>query len=453
MARSPRRSARLRKTLAIALCFAPICTLVWPRCVSAAVKAFVQARRAAIASGSSVRAAFGRGNLRGDLIVAYVVWEGGGGVALSDSQGNAYASAAGPTAAATGSTQAQIFYAAGVKAGRNTVTASFESGMAENAALFVHEYTGVGRVAPLDVGAGAVAAASGSSPDVDSGALQTSSSGELLFAAISSDARSVKVLAPYRARARSRGTLVADAFSGDAGSYGVSALQTGTSWIAQLVAFGYTGGARKGPAYPLKPSANQRYLVDQNDEPFLITGDSPQALFVDLSEDEAAAFIADRARAGFNTLWVNLLAGTYTGGRTDGSTYDGILPFEDGFFSTPNEAYFARVDREIRMAAKNGITVLLDPVETGFFVVQNDILLDAGMDAATAYGNYLGKRYRGFDNIVWMSGNDFQNYYDPARDAVVQAVANGIRQFDPAHIHTVELNAQPSGSLDDPSWA
>jgi len=32
------------------------------------------------------------------------------------------------------------------------------------------------------------------------------------------------------------------------------------------------------PVYPLKLSANRRYLVDQNNIPFLITRDNPHAL-------------------------------------------------------------------------------------------------------------------------------------------------------------------------------
>src|SRR5436190_305828 len=47
------------------------------------------------------------------------------------------------------------------------------------------------------------------------------------------------------------------------------------------------------PAYPLKPSANGRYLLDQNNVPCMIVGDSPQALMVNLSTNEAAYFFAD----------------------------------------------------------------------------------------------------------------------------------------------------------------
>ena len=118
--------------------------------------------------------------------------------------------------------------------------------------------------------------------------------------------------------------------------------------------------------FPLKPSSNRRYLVDQRNVPFMIVGDSPQALIGNLSVADAAVYIADRKAAGFNSLWVDLLCATYTGCRADGKTFDGIAPFTTpGDLSTPNPAYFARADAMIRLAAKAGIVVFLDPIETG----------------------------------------------------------------------------------------
>ena len=52
-------------------------------------------------------------------------------------------------------------------------------------------------------------------------------------------------------------------------------------------------GSSASPAYPLKASANNRHLVDQNDVPFLMVGDSPQALIGNLSPMEAAHFIGE----------------------------------------------------------------------------------------------------------------------------------------------------------------
>jgi hypothetical protein len=223
----------------------------------------------------------------------------------------------------------------------------------------------------------------------------------------------------------------------------------------QLAAFQYIGATPSTPEYPvgLGPvvgGVSSRYLVDHGGTPFLITGDSPQSLFVNLSESQANAFFANRRKRGFNTLWINLLCADYSGGRADASTYDGIRPFTSDFdISTPNEAYFSRVDDMIRLAARRGITVLLDPAETGSFL---QVLEDNGADAARAYGRYLGSRYQGFDNIIWMSGNDFQGWRDPANDAVVRAVALGVLDNDTRHLHTSELDYLVSSSLDDATW-
>jgi hypothetical protein len=216
----------------------------------------------------------------------------------------------------------------------------------------------------------------------------------------------------------------------------------------------------------LKKSANGRYLVDQNNVPFLIAGDSPQSLTVNVSTNDADMYLANRQLRGFNALWVNLLCNDGTAGRADGSTYDGILPF-NGYLAghagdpnyydlaTPNPTFFARCDWMINQAAKYGLVVWLNPIETIGWLRNNGsngVLLNNGTNACRAYGQFLGNRYKDFTNIVWMSGSDFQNWTTPAADAVVRAVALGIKDTDPNHIHTVQLDYPTSGSLNDTNW-
>src|ERR1700760_627394 len=51
---------------------------------------------------------------------------------------------------------------------------------------------------------------------------------------------------------------------------------------------------RTAPAeFPLRASRTGRYLVDHDGRPFLIVGDSPQALLVNLSVAQAGRFFAD----------------------------------------------------------------------------------------------------------------------------------------------------------------
>jgi chitodextrinase len=436
----------------LALSMALVGSLPLPNPAHALTKpAFRQKRYFRITSGSTASATFRRPNKVGDLIVAYVVWDNGDAVSLTDSGGNAYLSAVGPTSSGN-STSAQIFYATNIAGGINTVTANFATAISARGVLYAHEYSGIDPISPLD----AAVAAAGSSAAIDSGFLTAGGANELLFTAGGSNGRTLTRLGPrtkprYRTRSRRYGNITADKIIATAGSYHTTAMQKGTAWSMQLVAFKPAGSTPPNTAYPLKVSANGRYLVDQHNAPFLITGDSPQALIVNLSEAEAEDYFADRQAAGFNAVWINLLCATYTGGRADASTYDGIIPFTTpGDLSTPNESYFARADAMLQLAAQHGLTVLLDPAETGSFL---SVLNANGVTTARNYGRYLGTRYRNFDNIIWLSGNDFQTWANPGDDAVVQAVARGIQDMDPRHIHTVELDYPVSGSLDDPSWA
>ncbi len=146
-----------------------------------------------------------------------------------------------------------------------------------------------------------------------------------------------------------------------------------------------------------------------------------------------------------------LICNAYSGGRADASTFDGLTPFTAvNDLSTPNEAYFARCDQIIRAAAHRGINVILDPVDTGGFM---PVLRQNGLDKCRAYGRYLGDRYKDFDNIVWMSGSDFQSWRTASDNALVKAVADGIRETDSRHIHTLQLDYFVSSSLDNSAWS
>ena len=248
-------------------------------------------------------------------------------------------------------------------------------------------------------------------------------------------------------------------------------------------AFAQTSGVSL-PAYPLKLSANHRFLVDQQNKPFLIVGDSPQGLICKLSEANAEKYFADRQAHGFNTAgWIDAAcAGSDFPENKTGATYDGILPFTgfvaggtdygallsyddllpftrfaaeemdhtDYDLSKPNEAYFARLDHMVQIAAKHGIWVFIDPAETNGWL---QTLRNNGLAAAYAYGQYLGRRYKRYPNVAWISGNDFLSWRVPSDDALVQAVAKGIQSVAPDQLQSVEINYNTSSSLDDQSWA
>ena len=222
-----------------------------------------------------------------------------------------------------------------------------------------------------------------------------------------------------------------------------------------------TSSSSSAPVFPLKVSANKRYLVDQKNVPFLIVGDTPQGLMGRLSEHDAEIYFADREAHGFNTAgWIDVTcAGHDYPDNVHATTPDGIRPFT-GFvpggadyqhydLAKPNEAYFSRLDHIVQIAANHHQAVFLDPMETIGWL---PTLRNNGLKAAYAYGQYLGRRYKGFANVLWMNGNDFNSWRDSTDDALVQAVAKGIHSVDPDHLQTVELNVFTSSSFDDPTW-
>jgi Protein of unknown function (DUF4038)/Putative collagen-binding domain of a collagenase len=204
-------------------------------------------------------------------------------------------------------------------------------------------------------------------------------------------------------------------------------------------------------AFPAGMSANHRYLVDQNGQPYLIVGDSPHSLFVNTSTADAELYLADRQAHGINAIWVQALSNGYTGGRADGTTYDGIAPFTTpGDFATPNPVYWARVDAIIQAAANHGITVFLDPVDLAGWI---NAVNSNGATKDRAFGVFLGNRYKTFPNILWLNGNDFQTWRTATDDTNALAIAQGIASADPNHVQTVELDYYRSASLDDQGWA
>jgi hypothetical protein len=248
----------------------------------------------------------------------------------------------------------------------------------------------------------------------------------------------------------------------------------------------------KPVAFPLKLSENRRYLVDQNGTPFLIVGDSPQGIMDRLTEREADDYFANREAHGFNTLgWINVVcAGHDYSTNTYATTPDGIRPFTGflsrgltGFFSResdytyydlskPNEAYFIRLDDILRLAQRHHFLVFLDPIETIGWL---PVLRRNGRQAAYAYGQFLGRRYGRYPNLIWLNGNDFWNWREgqdgalwaAARDGVrsflrawpkrndddlVRAVAQGIRSEASPQLQTLELEPSTSSSFDDPTW-
>jgi hypothetical protein len=228
-----------------------------------------------------------------------------------------------------------------------------------------------------------------------------------------------------------------------------------------LICLALVAQAAAAPAYPLKPSANGRYLVDSSNVPFLIIGDAPHSILANLNNEDATRYLTNRGSNGFNALWIELLCDSYTGGAgTEGSPnygrdVNGNNPFTStlpgGYYdlTTPNPAYWSHVDYIVQTAAANGLQCVFTPLDQGGWTQTS---LRNGTNRCYQYGQFLGNRYKNSPNIIWNLGNDFQNWATQQNDAVILAIADGIESVDTNHLMTIELNFMVSESQDDPNW-
>ena len=229
--------------------------------------------------------------------------------------------------------------------------------------------------------------------------------------------------------------------------------------IATLaLACGACGGSSSsdhgtGPAaYPLKVSADGRLLVDQRDEPFLVQGDAAWGLIAAATIEDAELYLENRKQKGFNAVLVKLLEHRFVD-RPPLNIY-GHGPFTTpGDFSTPNEAYFAHVDRVIRKANEKNILVLLAPAYLGFEGGNEGWFREMKANGTVKlrnYGRYLGNRYKVFPNILWVEAGDF----NPPTPELVRAVAEGILDNDPDHLHTAHCGRRNSAidCFPDEDW-
>jgi hypothetical protein len=187
--------------------------------------------------------------------------------------------------------------------------------------------------------------------------------------------------------------------------------------------------------FPLHVETGKRYLIDAAGRPFFINGDSAWSLMVQLTREQADQYLEDRRAKGFTAVIVQLLESTYSANPPKNVYGDG--PFTTpGDYSTPNERYFAQVDYVLNSAAAKGILVLLTPSYLGCCSDGWINVMEAnGATKLTAYGQYLGNRYRGFGNILWVNGGD-QAPSSSGDRALVDAIANGIRSVDSTKLQT-----------------
>jgi hypothetical protein len=208
-------------------------------------------------------------------------------------------------------------------------------------------------------------------------------------------------------------------------------------------------------------SSDGKHLVNSiTGQPVFLTGDSPQLLSIMLSNADVNTYLQDRAARGFNAIWV--ISTDQLDQTNPPKDFFGNVPFDGAWFTSPDPAYWAHQDSVIQAAQALGITVFLMPS----FVGNNDgnvydtpAYRASSVATIQGYGTFIGDRYKGFNNIVYVLGGDY-NPTDATIKPKLEALAAAIAAADPNHLITIEgcqncgapLSTTPYTSSTIPPW-
>ncbi len=196
----------------------------------------------------------------------------------------------------------------------------------------------------------------------------------------------------------------------------------------------------------LKISANQRFLVKENGDPFFWLGDTGWLLFNKLTREEAATYLEDRKQKGFNVIQVMVLhnvaaANVYGDSALINKSVAVPLITKGNKASNKTEYdFWDHVDYIINLAAKKGLYMALVPV-WGTNVKNGWVSRSEG----ATYAKWLAERYKQKPNIIWLNGGDIKG--TDSLDTW-KIIGNTIRKTDPNHLITFH----PYGRTTSSKW-
>jgi hypothetical protein len=221
-------------------------------------------------------------------------------------------------------------------------------------------------------------------------------------------------------------------------------------------------------------SADRTHLVNTfTNKPVFITGDTAYNLVTQLaSNTDVEAYLSNRQAKGINLIWVGLVdaanhgQGNHAPGRSpgEGNTQNDALgnnPWNGGADFTGMEgatAYWAHVDYVLQRAAAHGITVLAGTAFTEAFhsckLPYYGTMATTSDDTMTAYGVFLGNRYKSYPNIIWLEGGDANvKLCGSGLAKKVDDIARGILSADPVHLVAMEATDGFWGEASATNWS
>lgn len=220
-------------------------------------------------------------------------------------------------------------------------------------------------------------------------------------------------------------------------------------------------------SYPLKVSADGRYLVDQNGVPWRVQAEAAWFLSAKATPDQVDTYLADRKAKGFNSLY--LMAMVHPGGYPAAvpnapNDYAGDPPFATpGVFSTAggsaaSQRYWAWIDTIIDKAAAQNMVVMFAYTYLGYQGGSqgwwNEVLSQPSRQACTDWGTWLGNRYKGKSNLVWFTTGDYTPPTGSEGEARTLAIANAIKAAGATQLFMSEMsNPDTVPTVDAPAFA
>ncbi len=201
----------------------------------------------------------------------------------------------------------------------------------------------------------------------------------------------------------------------------------------------------------LKISADHRFILQADGQPFFYLGDTAWELFHRLNREEAERYLKDRAGKGFTVIQAVAIA--ELDGHTDPNPY-GFLPLQDldpakpDVREGPNNDYWDHVDYIVDKAGSLGLMIGFLPTWGRYWhdKVKEGKPLFTESNAAV-YGEWLGRRYKD-KPILWILGGDRGVESDEQR-AILRAMAQGLRRGDEGR-HLITLH--PPGGAGSSKW-
>lgn len=149
---------------------------------------------------------------------------------------------------------------------------------------------------------------------------------------------------------------------------------------------------------PLHLSADRRYLTTERGEPFFWFADTAWSIVWKGKPDQWRAYLDKRVEQGFSVLQVTLLPW-----RWEYLDVEGNRPFHDGDPGRPNDAYFARYDQFIGIAAERGLHTCLMLIWGGPRPLLPAVHFTTGQ--AVSFARYAVERFQQHPMVWSLSGD------------------------------------------------